>query len=101
MSFESLRRIVSRAVDRSPISKDLQIARVSEAFRIVLDRLWGSERASLITFVSLREGILKCESTSPAAKQQMSVENVRIQNEVNRQLGDKVIHKILTIAKGF
>lgn len=101
MSFESLRKIVSRTIVASPVSKDLQIARISEAFRLVLDRLWGSERASLVSFVSFREGTLKCESVSPAAKQQMSVESVRIQNELNRQLGGKIVHTIITASKGF
>ncbi len=101
MSFESLRRIVSRTVRNPQTSKDLQIARIFDAARTVLRKLWGEERSALIDPISFKEGILKFATFSPAAKQQLTVEAPRIKNEINRQLGTVIVHSIVIHAKGF
>ena len=100
MGFESLRHIVSRAVSNAG-SKDMQIARVSNAFLSVVSVLWSPEQAALVRFVSFHEGMLKCETTSPAAKQQFGLDLIRMKNETNRQLGTEIVKKILIVTKGY
>lgn len=101
MTFEPLRHILSRSVRNNPASIDLQIARVFEQTNRVLQKLWGEERAAYVRIVSFHEGALKLETTSPAAKQQLSVDGARIKNEINRQYGEQIIRSIVVQSKGF
>ena len=101
MSFEPIKRILTRSVQSAPMSKELQIARVFEAWQTVLSHLWGEEKAAYIVPVSFKEGVLKVSSTSPAAKQQLNVEMVRLKNEVNRYLSERVVMSIAVVSKGF
>jgi hypothetical protein len=77
-------------------SKDLQVARIFNIVHTVLQKFWGEERAAFITVVSFADGSLKCTTASPSAKQQMTLDMLRIKNEVNRQLGDQIV-KFITI----
>lgn len=101
MSFEPIKRILGRTVQSTPISKDLQIARVFHAWQTVLLHAWGEEKAGYIAPVSFREGMLKVSSISPAAKQQLALELPRLKNDVNRVLGDFIVKNVTVIAKGF
>jgi hypothetical protein len=101
MTFEPLRHILSRSVRSNPASIDLQIARVFEQTNRVLSKLWGEERATTVRSVSFREGTLKLETTSPAAKQQLSVDAARIKNEINRLYGEQIVRSIVVQSKGF
>ena len=101
MSFEPIKRILTRSIQSAPISKELQIARVFDAWSLVLRQLWGEEKAAYIVPVSFKEGVLKVSSTSPAAKQQLNVEMVRLKNEVNRYLSEKVVVEVVVVGKGF
>ena len=96
-----MRRIIAGSLVNTARSRDLQIARVASTFGIVLEKLWGSERAVCVSFVSFAEGTLKGETASPAAKQEMALDAPRIQNEINRQLGAPLIKKIVINTKGF
>ena len=101
MSFESLRHIVSRTVRNPQTTKDLQVARIFDIAKKVLQKIWGEERAAFVSPVSFKEGVLKCEVTAPAAKQQMALDLPRIKNEINRQLGDQIVRSITVHGKGF
>jgi predicted nucleic acid-binding Zn ribbon protein len=101
MSFEPLKRILSRSVRSAPMSKELRIAQVFDAARFVLERLWGTERSSLVVPLSFREGTLKFETSSPAAKQQMLVERAALMNEINRRLGERIVTSIVVQGRGF
>ena len=101
MPFEPLRHILSRNIRANPASTDLQLARVLDISQVVLRKLWGEERAAFVRVLSFREGTLKFETTSPAAKQELGVQAVRIQNEINRQLGGQVVRRISVQSKGF
>jgi hypothetical protein len=101
MPFEPLRHILSRNFRATPQSVDLQLARVLDVARTVLDKLWGSERAAYARVLSFKEGVLKFETTSPAAKQELVVDTIRLKNEINRQLGSQVIKSIVIQSKGF
>ncbi len=101
MPFEPIKHILAHSIKISPLAAQLQIARVFDAWQHVLQKLWGTERAALVSPISLREGVLKLATTSPAAKQQLSVEKVKLQNAVNRQLGEQVVRSIVVQARGF
>lgn len=101
MSFEPLRHIVARTIRSNSRSVDLEIARVFDVSRRVLGAFWGEERAQLVIPISFKEGVLKCETTSPAAKQHLHVEMMKLKNEMNRQLGVALIAKIMVVGKGF
>ena len=101
MSFEPMRHILSRTIRSNPASTDLQLARVLDMSNVVLRKLWGEERAAFVHVLSFREGTLKFETSSPAAKQELSIQSVQIQNEINRQLGAQVVRKIAIQSKGF
>ena len=101
MSFEPFRHILSRAISKQQVSPALQIARVFDVARTVLIKLWGDEQAAYVTPVSFHEGALKFQTTSAAAKQQLTMDMVRLQNEINRVIGQKVIQRITIISKGF
>jgi len=101
MGFESLRHIVTRTVRNPKTAHDLQVARIFDATKVVLSKLWGEERAAYITVVSFKEGALKCETSSPSAKQLFGTDVPRLRNEINRQLGDGIVKTIVIHGKGF
>ena len=85
----------------TPQSAELRIARVFEAWGRIIGKLWGDERAALVAPVSFKDGVLKLSTTSPAAKQQLGLEKVRLMNEINRQLGDKAVQSLVIVSEGF
>lgn len=100
MSLEPLRHILSRTIRTAATSTDLQIARVFDVSKTVLARLWGDERAAYVQPVSFKEGTLKMETASPAAKQQLGIDSIRFKNEINRQLDRQVVKTVLVQGKG-
>ncbi len=97
-----MRNILAQKMRSSaPQSSELRIARIFEAWGRILGKLWGEERAALVTLVSFKDGVLKASTTSPAAKQQLGLEQTRLLNEVNRQLGEKAVQKLLIVSEGF
>jgi len=101
MSFEPLKHILSRSVRATPQSVDLQLARVLDTAQTVLAKLWDADRAAHVRTLSFSEGVLKFETTSPAAKQELSIDATRLKNEINRQLGAQAVKRILVQSKGF
>jgi len=101
MSFDSMKRILSAKTAVDPRMRDLQIARIFDVTHLVLDKLWGEERAAYVTPLSFREGTLKLETSSPAAKQQLKLDETRLKNEINRQLGSLVVRSMVIQSKGF
>ncbi len=101
MSFQSMRHILTGVVQHHVRSDDLQVARVFEVASLVLRKLWGEERAQMMTLKSFHEGVLKFETTSAAAKQQLTVDGIRLKNEMNRQLGSVVVVQLRVEGKGF
>ncbi len=101
MSFEPIKRILSRVLPASPASKELQIARVFDGWQQTLLEGWGAERAACIIPVSFSEGALKVETTSPSAKQMLLLELPRLKNELNRHLGALVVRSIIVARRGF
>ncbi len=101
MSFEPFRHILSRAISKQQVSPALQIARVFDVARTVLAKLWGEEQAVYVSPVSFHEGTLKLQTASASAKQQLGIDTLRVQNEINRVIGQKVVQRIAIISKGF
>ncbi|MFZ2803896.1 MAG: DciA family protein [Patescibacteria group bacterium] len=101
MSFEPLRHILSRSIKANPASTDLNVARVMDAAQTVIEKMWGEERAAYVRALSFREGVLKFETTSPAAKQELAIDTIRLKNEINRQLGSQAVKTITVQSKGF
>ncbi len=101
MPFEPIKKILAHSIKTSSLAPQLQIARVFNAWQQVLEKLWGVERAALVSPVSFREGVLKLVTVSPAAKQQLSLEKVRLQNAVNRQLGEQVVRSLTVQSREF
>jgi hypothetical protein len=101
MSFEPMKRILSRAVQRAGLETQVSAARIVSEAEEALIRLWGTERASYVSVVSAREGVLKVRVLSPAAAQTLKKDEVAWMNEVNRAMGERRIHRIALVREGF
>lgn len=101
MGFEPLKRLLPSVVRSHGIAKQVEARQVLERSLIVLRALWGEERAKGITAISFKEGALKFESVSAPALQQLRVDQTKILNALNRDLGSKVVLKIDARARGF
>jgi hypothetical protein len=99
--LEPLKRILTQTMKSAPISKELGIARVFEAFRTVMVLRWGEEKAEYVIPVSLKEGVLKLESRSPAAIQEFRLIEAAVKNDLNRQIGEALVGKILIVSRGY
>ncbi|MEK7115810.1 MAG: DUF721 domain-containing protein [Patescibacteria group bacterium] len=101
MGFEPLKRILRHTIATAPIAQELKIARVFSAWEDTLRSVWGAEKAAYVFVVSLREGTLTVDVSSPAAKQQLQTDLIRLQNETNRQLGEFLVRAIRARSRGF
>ena len=97
MSFQPIRKILPQAIQSAGIQRQVTAARVMEEAQAALRRLWGEERAAYARPVSFKEGVLKIAALAPAASQELKLISVRLQNEVNRVLGSKIVHQIQTV----
>lgn len=93
--------LAQRMQAATPLSAELRIARVFEAWSRILGKIWGEERAALITIISFKDGVLKVSTSAPVAKQQLLLEQSKLINEVNRQLGVKAVIKLHVESEGF
>jgi hypothetical protein len=98
MSLEPIRRFLPGAIRSAGISEQATTARVIYESQQAIVRLWGEEKAAYLRIVSFSEGTLKIASSSGAALQELNMQRVRIQNEINRTLGTKVVGKILSVS---
>jgi hypothetical protein len=101
MGFESLKRLLPTVVRSHGIGTQVEARRVLERSMVVLRALWGEERAGGVSAVSFRDGVLKLESTSPSALHMLRLEELKIRNAMNRDLGSLVVRKLDVRAKGF
>lgn len=93
--------LAQRMQAATPLSAELRIARIFEAWNRILAKLWGEERAAFITIISFKDGVLKVSTSAPAAKQQLQLEQIKLINEVNRQLGAKAVIRLSVESEGF
>ncbi|MFA4954393.1 MAG: DciA family protein [Patescibacteria group bacterium] len=101
MPFDSLKRVIALRTSNDPRMHDFQIARIFEASRHALIAVWGEQKAALVGPLSFREGLLKFETASPTAKQQLGVDKLKLKNEINRRLGGMTVREIQIQSKGF
>ena len=101
MPFEPIRRILPRAIQDAGISRQVTAARIIEETQDVIRALWGDEKARYVEVVSFHEGVLKIAATAPAALQELKIWEVRLQNEINRRLGYKVVQKFFPYGQTF
>lgn len=101
MAFSSFKRILTEKAAHDPKMRDLQVAQVFAAAVAVLAAVWGPDKAAYVKPLSFREGVLKFETTAPAAKQQLQVDAPRLRNEINRRLGRLAVRTIAVASKGF
>ncbi|MSR85240.1 DUF721 domain-containing protein [Candidatus Uhrbacteria bacterium] len=94
MSFQSIRKILPQAVRSAGIEKQITAVRVLETTQKVIQRLWGEEKANYLVMISFSAGTLKIRALAPVAAQEIKIATVQIQNEINRELGSKVVHQI-------
>lgn len=94
MAFQPIRRILPSAVQKAGISRQVEATRVLEIAKECLGKLWGEEKAACVDAVSFAAGELRLFSRLPAAIQELRMWDVRLRNEINRQLGGKVVHTL-------
>ncbi len=94
MPFHSIRAILPSAIKSAGVSVQVEAAQVVVVATDTVVRLWGEERAALVTIVSFHEGTLKCRSRSGAASQTLKTDTALIMNAINRTLGARVIRTI-------
>lgn len=99
--MQSLKKIIPQVMAAHGLTQPLRARRVVAAAALVLEKLWGPERAAYIEPLSFKEGLLKMQSASAAALQQLRIEETRFVNELNRHLGERAVLKIYLKSKGF
>jgi hypothetical protein len=94
MAFQPIRRILPGAVHKAGISRQVEATRVLDITRECLMSMWGPEKASMVDAVSFANGELRLLSNVPAAIQELRMWDVRLRNEINRQLEGKIVHTL-------
>lgn len=98
MPFEPIRRLLPQAVQAAGIREQVTAARVLKEAEQTIKRLWGEEKAGYVRAISFTAGTLKLGSLAPAALQELKMDRVRIQNEINRAIGEKSVKAIMFIS---
>ncbi len=101
MSFQPIRKLLGGVVANHGLSQQIVARKVLELVPSVLPQLWDPDRAKYISVVSFREGVLKLESISAVALQQLHLDETRFMNELNRQLGERIVRRIEVRSRGF
>lgn len=94
MAFQPIRKILPSALQSAGIAQQVNTARVVQIAQETFQRLWGEEKVATISIVSFQQGVLTIRTSSPGAQQEIRVEQVRLQNEINRGVGSR---KVLSI----
>lgn len=100
MGFEPIRRILPQAVRGAGIDRQVDAVRILELAQKVVTAFWGEEKAQWLHFVSFADCVLKVSARAPAALQELRLWDVRIRNEMNRQIGSARVKSILAILGG-
>lgn len=99
--MQSIKKIIPQFLAAHGLVQPLRARQVVAAAVLVLEKLWGPERAAYIEPLSFKEGVLKMQSASATAIQQLKLEETRFLNELNRHLGERAVFKIYIKSKGF
>lgn len=101
MSFQPIKKLIPLSIRSHGLSKQVNARQALETAVAVIKSMWGEEKAGYLSPVSFKEGILKMESVSAVAMQQFKVDEIKILNEVNRRIGERLVLKMEVRSKGF
>lgn len=94
MSFEPIKRLIPKSLENAGWKPQIDAMMILDTANKVLLGLWGAEKASRITFVSVKAGCLKATSSSGVAIQELKIMEVRLLNEINRALEAKKVFSL-------
>ncbi len=94
MAWDSLKSIMPKALKTAGIQEKLTAEKI-------LTARWGADKAAMVDFVSFKTGCLKIVSHSPGAMQALRLGQAAFVNDLNRELGQKAVHKIDIRSQGF
>lgn len=97
MAFQSIKRILPGAIREAGLEEQVTSIQVLQTAETVLKRYWGEERAAFVSMRSYNEGVLRLETRTPAAAQEVKAMQNKFINEINRLLGAKKIVKVQCI----
>ncbi len=97
MAFQSIKRILPGAIREIGLEEQITSVQVLQTAEMVLKRYWGEEKAALVAMRSYHQGVLRIETHTPVAAQELKVMEIRFLNEINRVLGAKKIVKLQCI----
>lgn len=89
-----LKNLLGDAVNRANITRGVIAARVVEEFDKVCRELYGEQTCSMISHVSFRDKKIRIKCSEAAAAQNLTVNRVRLVNEINRAFGQKVVEDL-------
>lgn len=101
MAWDSLKSIMPKALRTAGIQEKLTAVRVLQSAQKILSVRWGEEKAANIEFVSFNAGCLKIASISPGAMQALRLDQIAFINDLNRELGQKAVHRVDIRSQGF
>lgn len=99
MSFEPIKRILPQSIRAAGISKQIEAVRVLTVAQDTLKALWGEQKSAFVECTSFADGELKIRASAPAALQELKLWDIRIRNEINRNLGGKVILSLKLVSR--
>lgn len=101
MAWDSLKSIMPKALKTAGIQEKLTAVLVLQTAQRILTARWGADKAAMVDFVSFKTGCLKIVSHSPGAMQALRLGQAAFVNDLNRELGQKAVHKIDIRSQGF
>ncbi len=101
MAWDSLKSIMPKALRTAGIQEKLTAVRVLQTAQKILTARWGEEKAAKVEFVSFKAGCLKITSHSPGAMQALRLGQTAFMNDLNRELGQKAVHRMDIRSQGF
>jgi len=101
MGFQSIKRILPTSVAKAGIMERVSSARAVDIATTALARLWDAERATHVTVVSLKDGVLKISVDSPSAAHALRTMQNEWLNEIHRALGERRIRDVRIERVGF
>jgi hypothetical protein len=97
MAFQPIRRILPEAIRQAGIDEQVSSVRILTLAQSLLEKLWGPEKAAYIEWISYKDGVLRIRSQAAAALQELRIWEVRLVNEINRELRLKKVVKIIQV----
>lgn len=90
--FEHLGQLIKRNTTRFSFSKELVAVSVFNAVNKVIEKEFGQ---NLIKPLSFKDGVLTLKTSNPIISQEIQVRSQEFITNINTELGDKVVVKIL------